>query len=281
METQSDKKEVSYKDCPIFVGTSGYSYNEWVEAGFYPAGTLSGKMLPVYARKFSITELNYTWYQMPRSEAVERQRIQVPEDFLFTAKLTRSLTHEIDSKQWPGQADDYRKGVAPLMQAGQLVAVLVQLSPSFRRTLQNRKYLAALLDKLAGLPLAVEFRHRSWAIDRVFSELEHRRVALVSVDEPDLPGLFPALDVVTSLDLFYVRFHGKNAGGWRTGNMQQQFDYDYSDDELSEWVENKIAGMSGRARRGVIFFNNHVHGRAPKNALRMKKILKKQGFNVV
>ena len=59
--------------CAIFVGTSGYSYVEWVDAGFYPAGTASGKMLPFYARSFPVTELNFTWYQMPRAEAIERK----------------------------------------------------------------------------------------------------------------------------------------------------------------------------------------------------------------
>ena len=67
---------------------------------------------------------------------------------------------------------------------------------------ENRQYLAALLDELAGLPLAVEFRHASWAADRVFAELERRRVVLVAVDAPDLPALFPTLDVVTNPDAF-------------------------------------------------------------------------------
>ena len=56
--------------CRLFVGTSGYSYTEWGDAGFYPSGTKSGKMLPLYARHFPVTELNYTWYQMPRAEAI-------------------------------------------------------------------------------------------------------------------------------------------------------------------------------------------------------------------
>ena len=264
--------------CGLFVGTSGFSYTEWVEAGFYPSGTKSGNMLPLYARQFSITELNYTWYQMPRAEAIERQRRQVPQKFLFAAKLTRSLTHEIDPRHWPDQAANYREGVAPLVQAGQLAAVLIQLPPWFHRTPPNRKYLAALLNKLDGLPLAIEFRHGSWANDRVFAELERRRVTLVSVDEPDLPGLFPALDIVTHPDLFYVRFHGRNAKGWRSGNMQRQFDYNYSDDELHEWIENKIEPMSDRAHRGIIFFNNHVRAQAPENARRMVELLKEQNL---
>jgi uncharacterized protein YecE (DUF72 family) len=274
------KEQQSPNVCRLFVGTSGFSYTEWVEAGFYPSGTKSGNLLPLYARQFPITELNYTWYQMPRAEAIERQRRQVPQEFLFAAKLTRTLTHEIDPQNWPDQAVNYREGMTPLIQTGQLIAVLIQLPPGFHRTPPNRKYLAALLDTLDGLPLAIEFRHRSWANDRVFDELERRRVTLVSVDEPDLTGLFPALDIVTHPDLFYVRFHGRNAKGWRSGNMQRQFDYNYSDDELHEWIENKIEPMSHRARRGVIFFNNHVRAQAPENARRMVALLKERNLTV-
>jgi len=275
------KEHRDSKTCQLHVGTSGFSYAEWVDAGFYPSGTKSGKMLQRYAQCFLITELNYTWYQMPKVEAIERQCQQVPQEFLFAAKLTRTLTHEIDQQQWRHQAVLYREGIVPLVQAGQLVAVLIQLSPSFLRTTSNRKYLAALLDKLHGLPLAIEFRHRSWASDRVFSELERRQVTLVGVDAPDLPNLFPVLDVVTNPDLFYVRFHGRNAKGWRSGNMQLQFDYSYSDDELQAWIENKIEPMSSRARKGVIFFNNHVRAQAPENAQRMATLLKKRGLMVV
>jgi len=281
MTTIITKEQRDPNACRLFVGTSGFSYTEWVEAGFYPPGTKSGNMLSLYARQFSITELNYTWYQMPRAEAIERQRRQVPQEFLFAAKLTRSLTHEIDPRHWPDQAVNYREGMAPLVQAGQLAAVLIQLPPWFHRTPPNRKYLAALLDKLHGLPLAIEFRHSSWANDRVFTELERRRVALVAVDEPELPGLFPALDIVTHPDLFYVRFHGRNAKGWRSGNMQLQFDYNYSDDELHEWIENKIEPMSKRAHRGIIFFNNHVRAQAPENARRMVGLLKEHEVSCV
>jgi uncharacterized protein YecE (DUF72 family) len=115
----------------------------------------------------------------------------------------------------------------------------------------------------------------------VFSELENRQVTLVGVDAPDLPNLFPVLDVVTNPNLFYVRFHGRNAKGWRSGKMQLQFDYNYSDDELHAWIENKIEPMSRRARRGVIFFNNHVRAQAPANAQRMAMLLKERGLSVV
>ncbi|MDJ0829617.1 MAG: DUF72 domain-containing protein [Desulfobacterales bacterium] len=278
MSGRTEKEPRSSSRCHLLVGTSGYSYTEWVDAGFYPPDTPSGRMLSLYARCFQITELNYTWYQMPQAEAVERQRQQVSSQFVFAAKLTRTLTHEIDPHNWPRDADRYREGVAPLMQSGQLMAVLIQLPPTFNRSPSNRKHLAHLLDALAGLPLAIEFRHRSWVHERVFSELERRQVTLVGVDAPALPGLYPALDVVTNPDLFYVRFHGRNAKGWRSGNMHQQFDYHYADDELHEWVEKRIEPMSRHAHRGVLFFNNHVRGQAPANAQRMRALLMERGL---
>jgi uncharacterized protein YecE (DUF72 family) len=264
--------------CAILVGTSGYSYVEWVDAGFYPAGTASGKMLSFYAESFPATELNFTWYQMPRAEAIERMRQKAPPDFLFAAKLTRTLTHEIDPQQWRQQADRFRDGISPLIQSRQLLAVLLQLPPDFHRTEANRRYLASLLDRLAGLPLAVEFRHRSWAEDRVFAELERRRVTLVAVDEPAWPALFPPLALVTNPELFYIRFHGRNADGWRSGNMQKKFDYDYTEAELQEWVEEKIITMAGQA--GVAFFNNHVNAQAPRNAALLTRLLRQEGLDV-
>ncbi len=264
--------------CGFRVGTSGYSYAEWVAFGFYPPGTKAGRMLSVYSQTFPITELNYTWYQMPKARSVESMRRQAPEGFSFTAKLTRTLTHEVDPGQWRGQVVQYRDGIAPLIQTGQLTAVLAQFPPSFERSPANRRYLAGLLDECEGLPLAVEFRHASWATDRVFAELGRRRATLVAVDAPALPGLFPALDVVTNPELCYIRFHGRNARGWRSGNMQKQFDYDYSDAELEAWIEGRLGKMAGCARSGVIFFNNHVRAQAPRNAERLRCLLAARGM---
>jgi len=264
-------------ECDLMIGTSGYSYPEWVDAGFYPKGTQSGKMLSVYSRIFSTTELNYTWYQMPKAHAIERMCKSMPKDFCFAAKLTRTMTHEIDADLWKAQALQYKDGISPLVQSGQLLAVLLQMPPYFNRSQKNRIYLAYLIDELVSLPLAVEFRHRSWANDKVFAELEKRKITLVSVDEPDLPDLFPKLDVVTNPDLFYIRFHGRNRAAWGSGSMQKQFDYNYSDDELNDWTDTRLEKMTSKAKKGALFFNNHVRAQAPENALRLIARLIKTG----
>lgn len=256
--------------CTIQVGTCGYSYREWVDCGFYPAGAASGDMLGLYAASFSVVELNYTWYQMPRAEAVLRMVNSAPAHLRFAAKLTRTMTHE-RGDDLQRQLQLYRQGIEPLGE--RLIAVLVQLPPDFHRTTANRRYLATLLDGLAPLPVAVEFRHDSWVADSVFAELERRRLTLVTVDEPELPGLFPTLDVVTNPDLFYVRFHGRNVRGWRSGNMQKKFDHNYVEDELQQWCDTWLGTLASQAGQGVMFFNNHVAAQAPRNGQGLIRIL--------
>jgi uncharacterized protein YecE (DUF72 family) len=53
-------------------------------------------MLPTYARSFSIAELNYTFYQIPKGEAVVKMMLKAPSHFFYTAKLTRTLTHQFE-----------------------------------------------------------------------------------------------------------------------------------------------------------------------------------------
>ena len=257
-------------ECSVLIGTSGYSYTEWIDDGFYPPGTKSSEMLCQYAQQFQIVELNYTWYQMVRAEAVSRMMEKAPANFRFAAKLTRTITHERDSR-WQEQLALFKAGIQPLIP--QLVAILIQLPPDFDRTTSNRHYLAKLLDELEEYPVAVEFRNSSWAVDAVFSELERRNVSLVCVDEPNLPGLFPLVDLVTNPRLFYVRFHGRNNSGWRSTNMQKKFDYCYSSGELQEWHDNHLKKMTQHASGGIIFFNNHVRAQAPRNARKLAEIM--------
>ena len=274
MERESGAREPAR----IWVGTSGYSYTGWVNAGFYPPESKPRELLTFYARRFALTELVQTWHQTPQASALELQRLQVPSSFLFCAKLCRSLTHEEPTDLWRKQAAAFRHGLAPLIQTGQLAAVLVELPVWFDRSVAHRRRLADLLDELEGLPVAVEFRQGSWNTDRVFAELEKRGVALSSLDAPDLPGIFPPLGVVTNPEFFYIRFHGRNARGWREEKKAAQFDYSYGENELREWVEKRISVMAERTRRGIVVFNNHVHGQAPQNALVMIRLLKEYGF---
>ncbi|MCG8633112.1 MAG: DUF72 domain-containing protein, partial [Desulfobacterales bacterium] len=65
----------------------------------------------------------------------------------------------------------------------------------------------------------------------------------------------------------------RNSRGWRSGNMQRQFDYDYDEPELREIAGMVKNSLMPEAETGAVFFNNHVRGQAPKNCLRLGAIL--------
>jgi len=51
----------------ILIGTSGYSYNEWVGC-VYPEGTKQKDFLSCYSAMFPTVELNFSYYTMPKAE---------------------------------------------------------------------------------------------------------------------------------------------------------------------------------------------------------------------
>jgi uncharacterized protein YecE (DUF72 family) len=258
----------------VLIGTSGFSYDDWV-GPVYPEGTPKTRFLFLYAREFPVLELNYTYYAQPTARSLARMVESTPPGFLFALKAHRSMTHEI-SESWEKDVEVFREGIHPLVESGRLCALLLQFPYSFSYTPESRSRLSALSRKLAGLPLAVEFRKSDWLRSRVFDALAERGMALVSVDEPDLPRLLRPTTEVTA-DFSYVRFHGRNKKNWWTGDNASRYDYLYAKEELEEWA-GRIKIISEKARMVMIFFNNHRRGMAVQNAREMRELLQARGL---
>ncbi|HVP19787.1 MAG TPA: DUF72 domain-containing protein, partial [Spirochaetia bacterium] len=199
----------------ILLGTSGYSYDDWI-GPVYPPGTRRQDFLGLYSSEFPIVELNFSFYQQPAARTLERMVSVTPPGFLFALKANRTMTHEI-GEDWEEQISTFRSGISPLLEADRLAAILLQFPYSFGYTPESRERLAAICGRLDGLPLAVEFRKSDWMRPQVLEGLRERKVALVSVDEPDLPRLLRPTTEVTS-DFAYLRFHGRNKAKWWTGD---------------------------------------------------------------
>jgi uncharacterized protein YecE (DUF72 family) len=54
--------------------------------------------------------------------------------------------------------------------------------------------------------------------------------------------------------------------------------HDYSDSELEAWMDERLRRLVERAKTGVLFFNNHVRGQAPRNAQKLLALLQKAGL---
>src|SRR2546422_575833 len=75
-----------------FIGTSGFSYQEWKPA-FYPADLSTAKMLGYYSRRLPTVEINNTFYRMPNPANLLKWAAEVPGNFLFTFKAPQIITH--------------------------------------------------------------------------------------------------------------------------------------------------------------------------------------------
>jgi len=255
----------------ILVGTSGYSFDDWV-GPFYPPGMKSGEYLSYYARFFPVVEVNSTYYRILHPRVLEQMERKTPAGFRFVVKLHRSMTHE-GSRDAPTYRA-FLEALEPLKRAGKYDGLLAQFPWGFQRTPAGEQHLKALRALLPDEPLWAEFRHRSWITRGLADELRASDIGYCAVDEPALQGLVPPITLLTSRDA-YVRFHGRNARTWWGRGGGDRYDYNYSEQELSEWVR-KVSDLASQARRTYLFFNNCHAGQAARNATLMQELLRQQ-----
>ncbi len=249
----------------FIVGTSGYSFADWV-GPFYPPGTRSGDMLGHYARHFDTVELNFTYYRMPTTRTLAGIAARVPEGFRFWVKANQETTHKHNRTI----AGEFLEALSPLTEADKLAGVLLQFPQSFHRTVANRQYLAGVLDDFADLPLAAEFRHRSWRTAETDQGLADRNVSLVIPDAPAIDNLYHH-DAAVTARVGYLRLHSRNADKWYAGGAER-YDYRYNDAELQDLVRQWLP-LAELTEKIFVYFNNCHAAQAADNAEAFRRLL--------
>ncbi len=243
----------------VDVGTSGWSYKEW-EGVLYPKG--EKRKLTYYSRYFKTVEIDSTYYAYPAKAMVEGFASVTPEDFVFSAKLPKLITHDKKLDVGKGVQQDLMRFLhvmRPLEDAGKLGALLIQLPPSF----SYERDLGSLTGFLGVLPsdlrFAVEFRNLSWFRPETWDLLRGHNVAYTVVDEPLLPP-----DPVVTADFSFIRWHGRGARPW--------YNYRYTDGELEAWVP-KVKQVAAKVKKVYGYHNNHPFGHAVESALKEMELL--------
>lgn len=253
----------------IYIGTSGFSYDDW-KGAFYPEKIDKKDMLAYYARVFNSVEINSTYYAIPPARSFFSMESRTPADFKFTIKAHKDMTHA----DTPSETafDAFLSSIGLIMDSGKLGCVLAQYPWSFKRNQANLDRIRDFADKMQGLPVVIEFRNAEWVGDEVFNFLKDLNLGYCCVDEPDLKGLMPRTAVASS-DIGYIRFHGRNAGQWwKHEESYQRYDYLYSEEELREWVPRSEEIMESTVDQ-YIMFNNHYHGKSTVNGRMFAKML--------
>jgi len=253
----------------VLVGPAGWSYADWKGIVYPPDMPRGLHPLRFLCGFFDTAEVNATFYRPadPRHCAAWMQNVSENPRFRFTVKLWGRFTHERET--WPeaGAVKRFCAGIAPLAEADKLGAILVQFPWSFRRTPENRQWLARVVETFAAYPLAIEFRHASWDCPEVYAGLTEHKIAFCNIDQPMFEDSIAPSDRVTA-PFGYIRFHGRNREAWfREGaGRNERYNYLYSEDELRPWIA-RIQQMKKQVNDLFIVTNNHYRGQAVVNAL--------------
>ncbi len=146
----------------IRIGPAGWDYQDW-QGAVYPSSVRGVERLTFLTQFFATIEINVTFYR-PITATLARRWVDAVagrSDFLFTAKLFRGFTHERTTTPWQEEAA-VKSGLAALLEANRLGALLAQFPYSFHNTEENRRYLLRVRERFPDYPLAVEVRHQSW-----------------------------------------------------------------------------------------------------------------------
>ncbi|MDP9812238.1 uncharacterized protein YecE (DUF72 family) [Rhizobium tibeticum] len=274
------------------IGLSGWTYAPW-RGVFYPTGLPQKRELAYASRHFSSIEINGTFYGLQTPEAFAHWREEVPDDFVFSVKGSRYITHMLRLRQSETPlANFFASGLLRL--GPKLGPILWQFPPNLKFDVDLFASFLAMLPKdtekaadfakqhdtrldgrdwlksEAKQPLrhALEIRHDSFR-DKAFIELlrEHG-VALVCADTVEWPRL---MDVTA--DFVYCRLHGS----------KELYVSGYDDEALDIWAKRIDAWAHGkepanaecvtlpppRSKNGrdvYVYFDNDVKVRAPVDA---------------
>jgi uncharacterized protein YecE (DUF72 family) len=181
------------------IGTMGFGYADW-RGVFYPEDLKPAQYLEFYARHFDAVEIDSTWHAAPPPGRFAHWASVTPDDFRFTVKTPRAITHDAGATDAIGPMKTFVESTLELGQ--KLAVILIQYPPALpgRAWPGVRKFIEALPE---GPRYAVEFREETWFKDEVFDGLAKRGVCLVAADYNERPP-----PIVVTSDFVYLRLIG-------------------------------------------------------------------------
>ena len=231
----------------IFTGTAGWSIRR-EQAVLFGDGA---SHLARYATRFHAVEINSSFYRPHRRTTYARWAASVPEQFRFSVKLPRAITHTARLKNVGEALDAFHDQVNGL--SIKLGPVLVQLPPSLAFDPDSAgPFFQELRARFSGL-LACEPRHASWFGKPAEALLKKHHIARVAADPAPAPG---ADEPGGGRGFSYFRWHGSP--------VMYRSDYE----------PERLARLAARLRQGDwCIFDNTADGAATPNALALQKLL--------
>ena len=238
----------------IHIGTSGWSYAHW-DTVFYPCNISSNQHLKFYSEFFNTVEINTTFYHLPLVKTVRNWHKQIPEDFIFSVKASRYITHMKKLMNCEKALQLFYSRIKYLKE--KLGPILFQLPPSFAMDFQILQNFIDLLD--SDYSHVFEFRHPTWYTQKIYTLLRSRNIGLCVTD---LDGKLSPLK--TTAKFAYVRLHGP----------QKAYKGSYNKEQLLKWKKQVLNWA--KTKEVFLYFDNDEKSYAIKDGTALKEILLKR-----
>lgn len=236
---------------PLYIGCAGWSLPREQWSAFPDEGT----HLQRYAAQLMCAEINSSFYRPHRPATYARWAESVPENFRFSVKVPKQITHEARLLNGEQLIDDFIEQCIHLGQ--KLGCLLIQLPPSLPFDVNTAEtFFATFRSRYTGFAV-FEPRHVSWQTAEAQALLMELRIGQVAADPSplpngDVPGAWPGIR--------YYRLHGSPR-------------IYYSNYE-KPWLEDLARTLHPQAD-GVptwCIFDNTASGAATANALELQRM---------
>jgi uncharacterized protein YecE (DUF72 family) len=245
------------------IGCSGWSYEGW-KGNFYPKDMENKDYLSYYSKFFKFVEIDSTYYNIPSRSSVRSWKDKTPEDFKFSLKFPKVITHEKKLEDVVKPLSILFYSLEPLIE--KTLTLLIQLPPflSEKKGFNPLQGMIRHLDK--RFRYSLEARHSSWFNDNLYDLLRENNISLVwSVRDKLVSPL-----IVTS-DQVYLRFIGDRS------ISEKDFGMIVKDrrKEMLEYVKKvrETQNENSNINDVLIAFNNHFAGFGPQSVNDFLKLM--------
>ncbi|HJR47454.1 MAG TPA: DUF72 domain-containing protein [Nitrososphaeraceae archaeon] len=250
------------------IGCSGWSYTAWL-GPFYPSKLENTDWLRYYSQIFDYVEIDSSFYRMPNKFMVKNWVKKTPDNFRFTAKFPKIITHDKHLVDVNEEVCTFLNNMEPLQE--KTLALLIQLPPSME-IMPGLEGLKELLPYLDGrFRYAVEVRHSSWFQDLAYNFFTDNNICMAWSQLAHL-----RTPPIVTTDFLYVRFIGDRSIDEKDfGKIQKDriLEMKRWANEVKKAETGKIRGRRNEVNLAMIAANNHYAGFGPGTASLFRKMV--------
>jgi uncharacterized protein YecE (DUF72 family) len=236
------------------IGTAGWS----IPRDHPPEFSSAGSHLKRYSSVLSCVEINSSFYRPHRPSTYARWAASTPDNFRFSVKMPRSITHECALATSREDLQMFLNGVRHL--GAKLGPILVQLPPRQNFEIPIAKaFLSLIRDLYPSGYIALEPRHPTWFSLEPSDLLQDYRIARVVAD-PSPAEVVGSASPSGRSGLDYFRLHGS----------PHVYYSNYSPDQLDALSRRLCERLT--ASEVWCIFDNTAAGAAVHNALSIQNV---------